>query len=278
MLRKTTLLCLLVLLILFACTDGSTQNTKIVATDTSIVIGTKLSPVIQTQPKEKITQSDTPLKQVDACLNVSALNVRAGPNKQHPIIGAMINGECTIIDAMSRDGNWGRTVSSSWKQPVHGWVALSFFDIEGDSYLLEVREPEPTPTSTKVIPTKTATRWPTPKPTVRNCHPSYPTVCLSPPPPDLDCIDIPFINFKVTGSDPHNLDGDHDGIACEFVPPAPTSSSSSSTCSPCYSVCIPNYPPDLDCNQISYCQFRVYSCDPHGFDGDGDGWGCEWCN
>jgi endonuclease YncB( thermonuclease family) len=49
-------------------------------------------------------------------------------------------------------------------------------------------------------------------------------------------------------------------------------------CSPCYSVCIPPYPPDLDCGQISFCRFQVYSCDPHGFDGDGDGIGCESCN
>lgn len=47
-------------------------------------------------------------------------------------------------------------------------------------------------------------------------------------------------------------------------------------CSPCYSVCFPPAPPILDCEQIRYCNFFVYECDPHGFDGDHDGWGCEW--
>jgi micrococcal nuclease len=41
-------------------------------------------------------------------------------------------------------------------------------------------------------------------------------------------------------------------------------------------VCIPPYPPDLDCGQIAYRNFRVLSPDPHGFDGsDHDGIGCE---
>jgi hypothetical protein len=48
-----------------------------------------------------------------------------------------------------------------------------------------------------------------------NCHSSYPTVCIPPPPPDLDCGDIAFKNFKVVGSDPHGFDGDNDGIGCE---------------------------------------------------------------
>lgn len=47
------------------------------------------------------------------------------------------------------------------------------------------------------------------------CHKSYPTVCIPPRPPDLDCKDIPYRYFKVVGNDPHNFDADHDGIGCE---------------------------------------------------------------
>ncbi|HET6361759.1 MAG TPA: thermonuclease family protein [Gemmatimonadota bacterium] len=47
------------------------------------------------------------------------------------------------------------------------------------------------------------------------CASSYPEVCIPPPPPDLDCGDIRFRRFRVTGSDPHRMDGDHDGMACE---------------------------------------------------------------
>jgi len=48
------------------------------------------------------------------------------------------------------------------------------------------------------------------------CDPSYPTVCIPPPPPDLDCKDIPYRRFRVLPPDPHHFDGDFDGIGCEW--------------------------------------------------------------
>ncbi|MBP9503433.1 MAG: hypothetical protein KBF17_14830 [Candidatus Promineofilum sp.] len=48
-----------------------------------------------------------------------------------------------------------------------------------------------------------------------NCDPSYPTVCIPPPPPDLDCGDIPHRRFQVVSPVPHNFDRDGDGIGCE---------------------------------------------------------------
>jgi len=49
-----------------------------------------------------------------------------------------------------------------------------------------------------------------------NCDPAYPTVCIASSPPDLDCKDITYRNFKVLPPDPHNFDGnDNDGIGCE---------------------------------------------------------------
>ncbi len=48
-----------------------------------------------------------------------------------------------------------------------------------------------------------------------NCDPSYPGVCIDPYPPDLDCGEISYKNFRVSGSDPHGFDGDKNGIGCE---------------------------------------------------------------
>ena len=48
-----------------------------------------------------------------------------------------------------------------------------------------------------------------------NCHPSYPGVCIPPPPPELDCKDISYRRFQVIAPDPHNFDGDGDGFGCE---------------------------------------------------------------
>jgi len=39
--------------------------------------------------------------------------------------------------------------------------------------------------------------------------------------------------------------------------------------------CIPSSPPDLDCKYISQKRFTVLQPDPHRFDGDKDGIGCE---
>jgi micrococcal nuclease len=47
------------------------------------------------------------------------------------------------------------------------------------------------------------------------CDPSYPGVCIPPYPPDLDCGEIAFRRFVVTGSDPHGFDGDENGLGCE---------------------------------------------------------------
>jgi micrococcal nuclease len=92
------------------------------------------------------------------------------------------------------------------------------------------------PTNTpRPQPTRTSTPWPTaipyvPPPTSPppapsnnnnqpsgggNCDPAYPGVCIPPPPPDLDCGEIPFRRFQVLPPDPHGFDGDNDGIGCE---------------------------------------------------------------
>lgn len=48
-----------------------------------------------------------------------------------------------------------------------------------------------------------------------DCDSAYSDVCIPSPPPDLDCGDIPDKNFNVGPPDPHNFDGDSDGIGCE---------------------------------------------------------------
>jgi micrococcal nuclease len=40
-------------------------------------------------------------------------------------------------------------------------------------------------------------------------------------------------------------------------------------------VCIPPAPPDLDCGDVGHRNFRVLPPDPHRFDGNHDGIGCE---
>ena len=50
----------------------------------------------------------------------------------------------------------------------------------------------------------------------------------------------------------------------------------SGRCDPSYpDFCIPPPPPDLDCADVGRSSFRVVGADPHHFDGNHDGVGCE---
>lgn len=52
--------------------------------------------------------------------------------------------------------------------------------------------------------------------------------------------------------------------------------SSDPKCDPSYpDICIASPPPDLDCGDVPYNDIKVVGNDPHGFDREGDGIGCE---
>lgn len=53
----------------------------------------------------------------------------------------------------------------------------------------------------------------------RPCDRAYPGVCIPSPPPDLDCPEVRFRNFRVVGADPHRFDRDRDGRGCERTSP-----------------------------------------------------------
>jgi hypothetical protein len=155
-----------------------------------------------------------------------------------------------------------------------------------DSLLPSATE-SPTPTAAPAAAIPTTQTVPAPVNTTTNkraCHPAYPDFCVPPPPPDLDCTSAGIsghTNFKVLPPDPHYLDADHDGIGCEQSTPnkAPPTSPKKPACDPAYpDFCIPPPPPDLDCTSPGikeHKNFTVLSADPHRFDADHDGIGCE---
>lgn len=187
----------------------------------------------------------------------SAANLRQGPGTSFAIVGRQEPGRTIEIKARNQAGDWFQLTGGEW--------------IFGN--LISAR-PQCLPTG------QTEVEVPTSTPARPQCDPSYPDVCIAPPPPDLDCAQVPYTSFRVVGADPHNLDGNKDGVACEPaptpIPPPPAIVTRSGNCDPSYpDVCIPPYPPDLDCGQINFRRFRVIGADMHGFDGDGDGVGCE---
>jgi micrococcal nuclease len=68
------------------------------------------------------------------------------------------------------------------------------------------------------------------------------------------------------------------GAACNEPEPVSTGGGGEGggNCDTSYpGVCVPLYPPNLDCDDVPFSDFEVRPPDPHGFDGEGDGVGCE---
>jgi hypothetical protein len=106
----------------------------------------------------------------------------------------------SVVRSWSRDMGrafWDNVQSVSWTPRAAG------------SYSFCVRAWDPAGNSRRDCAGVSVTR---PSP---NCSDAYPTVCIPPPPPDLDCSDIPYRNFAVRSPDPHGFDGDRDGVGCE---------------------------------------------------------------
>jgi micrococcal nuclease len=79
----------------------------------------------------------------------------------------------------------------------------------------------------------------------------------------------------------HPIDATSDLPGEPAAPPAPgqgagAAPAAGTGCDPSYpDFCIPPPPPDLDCRDVAGTDFTVIGSDPHGFDGDHDGVGCE---
>lgn len=72
-------------------------------------------------------------------------------------------------------------------------------------------------------------------------------------------------------------DEDPDPVAAPAADPVPLApQAATAACDPNYpGVCIPPFPPDLNCGDIALRDFSVPGSDPHRFDGDNDRIGCE---
>lgn len=76
--------------------------------------------------------------------------------------------------------------------------------------------------------------------------------------------------------DADHLAGRSKRVRVRVIAKAPPSGDGDGNCDLSYpTVCIPSPPPDLDCSQVNATNFKVTGNDPHGFDGDNDGIGCE---
>jgi len=138
------------------------------------------------------------------------MNVRAGPGTNHPVIGTALSGQQFPITGKNHGlGNWWEIEFAEDRQ---GWIYGPFVDA-ANAENVQLAKLIPTP------PTPTPTPSPSPIP---------PTPTPSPPCSYTDCNCSDFTTqreaqdfFIAAGgphSDPHRLDGDSDGFACESLP------------------------------------------------------------
>jgi hypothetical protein len=102
-------------------------------------------------------------------------------------------------------GTWVLDAAHGWRE-IHPVWAIRFLDRGITRYDLPPRKPRYDPDTGEVSG---------PSGGRGGCDLSYPTVCIPPPPPDRDCADVPYRDFKVVGDDPHGFDTDGDGVGCE---------------------------------------------------------------
>ncbi|MCL5999017.1 MAG: SH3 domain-containing protein [Chloroflexi bacterium] len=152
------------------------------------------------------------------------VNVRSGPGTTFDQVGQLPKGQSSPVTGKNADATWWQIKFSD--QP--GWVFGELVTLSGDPSTVAVVEApavqatdapaaaQPTPALAVEQPTDApVSEQPAAESTQANCDPSYPDVCIAPPPPDLNCEDIPAKGFRVLQPDPHRLDGDKNGIGCE---------------------------------------------------------------
>ncbi len=146
-----------------------------------------------------------------ATANRSA-NLRGGPGTNYPVAGSVQAGQALNLVAQTGAGDWYKLADGKWIAAFLVSNAPTGLAVEGAPVVQQAQPAAPeAPTATPVQAPPT----PTPAPAQQNCDPSYPTLCIPPNSPDLDCPDMSVKRFPVLPPDPHRFDRDNDGIGCE---------------------------------------------------------------
>lgn len=175
---------------------------------------TPTGPTLTPSPTPTQTATFTPVPTPYFIVNSDWANVRMGPDPEYPIIDVIPRGEQYDIDARNPSGAW---LEFCCVKGQHGWIYAPLVDVSVDVITLPIADNLP-PTHT---PTNTPTLTPSPTSLLTpGCNPHNPHG------PDCDCGDFSthrqaqafFIAAGGPDSDPHRLDGDRNGLACERLP------------------------------------------------------------
>ena len=143
---------------------------------------------------------------------------------------SLVAGETVLLERdVSETDRYGRLLRYVWVEQPSGWLMVNRELVrlgyaQAATYPPDVRYADLFVADQRDAREAGRGLWgevcTTPAPAARpppggNCDPSYPSVCIPPAPPDLDCPQITFRRFQVVPPDPHRFDGNHDGVGCE---------------------------------------------------------------
>ena len=195
-------------------TDVATLKTRVSALETGTATPTSTTP------------TSSPIPTPYFVVTVERANVREGPGPFCSAITTVSQGDQFNVDARNTSGTWLKFCCVNGQR---GWIYSPLVDVSVDMTTLPVADntpvcptatDTPTPPTSSPTPTPTNTLAPPPTPTPSGCGPHDPHG------PDLDCKDFStqreaqacFIAAGGPEDDPHGLDGDNDGLACESLP------------------------------------------------------------
>lgn len=200
-------------------------------------------------PEEAVLMTPLVTQALDTLREIDALDAPPDLQSVHRFAGSSLSPCFDLlepINEMLSGGSGGNLVYST--APCYGSLAevlevVRVYQVRNPDMVLEsATAPTVAPTATPTRPITTVAPLPTATPTaVRVATIALPTATPLPPPP----------------------------TAAPTSPPV-------GNCDPSYpDVCIAPPPPDLNCSDVPYGNFTVLPPDPHNFDGDGNGRGCE---
>ena len=172
---------------------------------------TPTGPTLTPSPTPTQTATFTPVPTPYFIVNSDWANIRKGPDPEHPIIDAIPRGEQHDIDARNPAGTW---LEFCCVKGQRGWIYAPLVDVNVEVTVIPTVSATPTiPPSPTPTPTNTPTLTP-------GCDPHNPHGS------DCDCGDFSthrqaqafFIAAGGPDRDPHRLDGNKDGLACESLP------------------------------------------------------------
>ena len=186
-------------------TDISALKTRV-----SVLEKGTATPTPPHTPTSTPTLTSTSISTPYFVVKAERANVREGPEPSYPVITTVGQGERFDVDARNPSGTW---LEFCCVKEQRGWIYEPLVEVSVDVFTLPIADnifPDPTPTDT---PTPTS-------PLPPGCGPHDPHG------PDLDCGDFSthreaqacFIAAGGPDRDPHRLDGDRNGLACERLP------------------------------------------------------------